>query len=130
MKPGEARLLDRRWWRKLWWVLDQVESENVVRLAEMEHRVHAGAMDYKAGGDCFRVHWDQALALQSKVGRELFPWLPADDPVDAARKMTADWEKNFGRLDDPETQRKVRATVEFLHSQAAKAREQNPLARR
>lgn len=95
----------------------------MVRYYTLEHELHSGAMDYTAGGNCFTTHWDQATEVESKVRQLLFPWLPREDRGTIAKRMSKEWEKQFGAYSDPETQRKLRATIEFLHRTAREGRE-------
>lgn len=91
----------------------------------LRHELCCAAMTGQQDAKFFNERVDAAVALQSDVAAELFPWVPRADRAATARRMTAQWETTFGVLDDPETARKVRATVEFLHRNAAEGRAQN-----
>lgn len=106
-------------------MLDAIEDDLWLQRMKLEHSIHCGAMDYSAGGECFTKHWEQVLDVQSRIEQQLFPWVPKTDRATTAKRMSDQWEKEFGSIDDPETHRKIRATVEFLHRNAAKARQQN-----
>jgi hypothetical protein len=127
LRPGETRILDRNWWVRLWIVLDHVESEDAVQLAQLEHALHCGALDYRAGTQAFDLHWEQALTLQGRIRRALFPWLPANDRQTAIQRMLAEYKRLHDGLDydDPEMQQRIRATVAFLYQRAQEGRQQN-----
>lgn len=127
--PRGARLLDRRWFRKARWALEEVERRHYVDYHRMEHAAHCGAMNYLAGS-AFDVHWKQALEVQSLVRRELLPWVKVLDRADHARRMSAEWERQWGDINDPETKKRIRETIEAMHRKAREGREKNPLGRR
>lgn len=111
---SKARPLDRNWHTKLRWALQYVEKKNLQQLLLMQHDLHCGAINYTAGQQIFDKHWKQALNLEATTKRLLFPWQHAEDHSDEYRHLSTQWEKQFGRLDDPETQKKIDDAVATL----------------
>lgn len=104
-------------------MLDFVEQQNFLRVASLEHDLHCGAITYLAGEKPFEIHWEQALELQSKVRAELFPWQQADGGRKSAYKRMHDaWERAYGSLSDPETQKKITAAVAKMNERSRRKR--------
>lgn len=115
---GRADPRDPKWWLGLRLVLGRLERENV--------------------RECHRLYYDQVMAVLARdwltqesydrlfdaadnktvsIARILFPWAdldPAARQAQEAERLKASWEAMFGRLDDPETQRRIRATADWL----------------
>jgi len=121
---GEARPFDRHWRIKLVWTLDAVERRNFKQLSMMQHDLHCGAVTYLAGQKTLDTHWNQAIDLQSRVKKLLFPWLEVGDNTAVYKRLTTAWEHTYGRLDDPETQRKLDEAVSQLRKRAKTATSQ------
>lgn len=125
LKPGEARPLDCNWWRRVRWTLQYLEDQNWVQYWRTVHALHAGALEYTAGTDCFDTHWDQALELESKIKKVLLPWLKEDQKrKEIYRSMADEWVRMYGNPSDPEVYKKIEATCLAMIETAAKERQQ------
>ncbi len=124
IKAEEVRLLDRKWWRWLGWLLDHVESEATLRLFEVKHALHCGVLSYQNKQETFDLHWDEAVKLESLIRRELLPWIKGEtgDRKSAAKKLSDQWDEIFGSADNPDTQSRIDATIKHLQAQAAASR--------
>jgi hypothetical protein len=128
-----ADLLDRQWWMKLWWMLDQVEADNLVLVRQMEHAHNISLLDYYLEQKIFDLHWDRAVQALRDTWDTLFPWckMGGDATASAKDKLTAAWIKQWGDPNDPETLRKIKLTVDYLKSMRERAhKRQNKLPRR
>jgi hypothetical protein len=113
----EARPLDRDWCRKWQWTMAWIEQANWQKLAAVEHDLHCGALTYLAGQKTLDTHWEQAIALQSRMKSCLFPWLESETK-NAYRSLNEAWERAYGRMDDPEIQKKVAESTARLLNRA------------
>jgi pentose-5-phosphate-3-epimerase len=71
------------------------------------------------GTDGLDKHWQEAIKTGSELIAVLTPWLDHKTPSleDTATVMLDSWEKHFGgKMDSPEMQERIRATVEMLES--------------
>jgi hypothetical protein len=117
-----ADLLDRRWWMKLWLMLDQVEGDNVVLVRRMEHAHNVALLDYKLDGKAFDLHWDRSTTALREVWDALFPWCKMDATSGAAvDKLHEAWVRQWGDPNSPETLKKIQLTVEYLKGLQARA---------
>lgn len=80
----------------------------------MHHDLHCGALTYLAGQKTLDTHWNQAIALESTMKKLLFPWLGGEDNTGVYRRLTSAWERQYGKMNDPETQKKIDAGVAEL----------------
>lgn len=120
---ADYRPLDRAWWRRAGWALDHLEAEAAVRVFELKHTLHCGVISYSAAVEAFEKHWDQAVELQDRVRRELFPWVEVEaDRRTNINKMSDGWQSIFGKADDPDTEARIRATCDALVARAASGR--------
>lgn len=115
---------DRFWNLKVKWMLQQVEVENIRQLYAMQHNQHCSALSYTAGKDIFEHHWKPASELLDNFMDLLFPWSANKDKrskldYDSMRKKVIEL---YGDPADPETQEKIRKTVEGLKALKPKKR--------
>jgi hypothetical protein len=117
-----ADLLDRRWWMKLWWLLDQVENDNVVFVRRMEHAHNAALLQYGLDEKVFDLHWDGATTAMREVWDALFPWCKMDATSGkAVDKLHEAWVKRWGDPNSPETLKKIQLTVDYLKGMRSRA---------
>lgn len=114
-----ADILDRKWWLRLWWMLDQVESDNIVRVKTMQHLQNSGALNYESGDKVFGVHWDQCNTSCIDVWNELFSWRK-HDPQEQTDFMYRAWVAKYGDPDDPETKERIARTAEVMQEMREK----------
>jgi hypothetical protein len=123
ISPEGAKPLDRHWRRKLRWAMESVEKDNNQKLAAAQHDLCCGAITYTAGQKVFQTYWDQAIALQERMREWLFPW-QEQERRGVYRSMTEQWERTYGRMDDPETQQKIDRAVEQMRNRSKSGRQQ------
>jgi hypothetical protein len=112
---SEADLLDRRWWTKLWWLLDRIQADNVITIRQMEHAQDIAMLDYTLPEKAFDLHWDRAVSELRDVWDALFPWCKMEDITNkASDQLYRSWVNKWGDLNDPETLKKVKLTVDYL----------------
>jgi hypothetical protein len=115
---GRADPRDPRWWRHLRTILDRLEQENLKeyhRLYNERAVAVLGRTDIVQ--DAAKALLEESDSRIDSMAKILFPW--ADFDRTSLRKQEAQqlrdtWEAWFGKLDDPETQRRIAATVDWL----------------
>lgn len=119
LRPEEACRLDRRSRQKIRFTLDFLESRRwhdyLGHLYDLQLRV----LDYNTGSQCFDTHWDQAIELQSKLRKELLPWLRGDPRQSAWRQMYDIWKENFGDPNDQAVKARIAETITAMMLAAA-----------
>lgn len=112
----QAKILDRLWWKKLTILLDQLEAQNVLKLIELQHQQNAAAINYQNGKEAFDHHWNIGKKNIMDVKNLLFPWLRKETAPEeqAIKSLRDEWVANFGDPSDPETQKRIQATVDDL----------------
>jgi hypothetical protein len=115
---GRADPRDPKWWRYLRLIVNQLEQEN---LKEYHRLYNDRAIAMLARTDLTRESADKLLdesdARINSIVKVLFPWIEINRESawkDQATKLREIWESWFGKLDDPETQRRIRNTTEWL----------------
>lgn len=88
------------------------------------HRHALATLPYLSDKDR-QTAWDQAALALTELHRGLLPYEvdPEKDRLDrqsAEQRMKSGWEERWGAMDDPETQERIRRTVEHLRSQRAR----------
>jgi hypothetical protein len=115
---GRADPRDPKWWRYIRLIVDQLERENL----RQYHRLCNDRIVAVLGRDGLGRESATRLLAESDrriagIAKILFPWIDHDrqeSRQDQARQLRGAWEAQFGKLDDPETQRRIRRTVEWL----------------
>lgn len=114
-----ADLTDRRWWRRLSWILDALENQNALKMLEVQHAINCGALNYQAGETAFQTHWDQAIAIEDRIQQRLMPWLQSAK-TGATKKLLTSWESAYGSMEDKATADKVAEAVQKLLARNAR----------
>jgi DNA-binding MarR family transcriptional regulator len=115
---GRADPRSPKWWRYLRLILDQLEQKN---LKEYHRLYNDRVVAILSRTDLTRESAERMLEESDSridsIAKVLFPWIELDRESvrkDEIQKLRAAWEDRFGKLDDPETQRRIRNTVEWL----------------
>lgn len=96
-------------------MLQETETENVVRLLEAQHHQHCCALDYGAGKEVFDHHWKAASEILAKMSSMLFPWYDENLSKESIYKSLREkYVAAYGEQDNPETAERIKKTVEFL----------------
>lgn len=128
----EADLLDRYWWLKLRWTLNQLEDNNAVEVLKLQHAQHCAVADYTLEEQAFKYHWDGANSTSREVSNLLFPWAKKAkaDSKSRSKELMAEWKKRYGDIRDPQVRKKFEDLADKLRAhtarQVAKSREEDP----
>lgn len=125
----QARPLDRRWYRKLFWLLDQVEEDNLraIFLSRQgrDQALLARAQTTETAQACLeRLEQNQQLFRD-----HLFLYLQtAGSSTDTStiQRLRQQWQEHFGDPNDPEVQKKIQQTVDVLRSRGSQKRSSQP----
>jgi hypothetical protein len=123
---SKADLCDRHWWTRLWWLLDRLEVDNLLRVRELQHAHNCALLDYNLDNKTFDLHWDQAVKALNGVWDLLFPWTQSDARGSPEDRLRQAWVDKWGDPDSPETlmaiQRTTEAMAEMRKRAAAKSK--------
>lgn len=123
------RPFDRRWWLKLIWAMDWLETERYAKVWEADYALNLAVLDYNTDDKVFDLHWKQAGRLRTKLLKQSLPWLkiPESAGVSDIRSLSDQWKKVWGDPDDPRTAAIISATVNALQERANKNRRFSPI---
>jgi hypothetical protein len=123
---GRADPRDPKWWRYLRLIVDRLEQEN---LKEYHRLYHERLVSVLSREGLTQESVDNLYeASDSRIGdiaKVLFPWADLDRGSmrkRQAQQMRETWEAWFGKLDDPDTQRRIKETAEWLTNTARRSR--------
>jgi hypothetical protein len=117
---GRADPRDPKWWRYLRLIINQIEREN---LKEYHQLYNNRVVSMLSRTDLTRESAERLLEESDSridsIAKILFPWVNLDRESvrkEEAQKLRSTWESWFGKLDDPDTQRRIRETAEWLRN--------------
>ena len=123
---GRADPRDPKWWRYLRLILDQLERNN---LKEYHGLYNARTVAVLGRSNLERDSAEKLLEDSetriSRIGKILFPWVELDRAAvrkQQAQRLRETWESWFGKLDDPDTQRRIQETADWLRNTAKRPR--------
>lgn len=122
----EARLLDRKWWLRLNWLLEEVETQECRKLLELKFNQHASALNYLAGNS-FDHHWKHLNDLHEKWIALTFPWIKTRNSSSADESVNL-WKKYIGDSSDPEVQARIQETIDSLKNRRPSTSPDHPHA--
>jgi hypothetical protein len=116
---GKADPRDPRWWLSLRLILGRLEQENIRECHELYYDQVMAVLgrDWLTQESYDRL-FDAADNKTTAIARIRFPWAnldPRANQMQETARLKASWEAVFGKLDDPETQRRIQATADWLH---------------
>ena len=117
---GRADPRDPKWWRYLRLIINQLEQEN---LKEYHRLYNERVVALLSRSGLPQESTDKLLEASDlrllRIAKVLFPWVDLD-PKTAQREqikhLRSLWESWFGKLDDPETQRRIHETANWLRN--------------
>jgi hypothetical protein len=123
---AKADFRSRRWWLKLRWMADQIETQNAVKLFRMQHAQHMGVLDYTLEKQAFDGHWNASNNLLQDTHDLLFPW--ARGSGENRRKSEIEtlmdkWKAKYGDPSDPAVQAHFKRIADALRKRTATASE-------
>jgi hypothetical protein len=117
---GRADPRDPKWWRQLRLIVNQLEQE---KLKEYHRLYNDRVVAMLSRTDLTREGAERLLEESDKridnIAKLLFPWIDLDRESvrqEEAQKLRSTWESWFGKLDDPDTQRRIRETADWLRN--------------
>lgn len=110
----DARLFDRAWWRRLHWLLSEVETTSCQKLVELKFLQHASALNYEAGKESFDHHWKQLNELYNKWLIVVMPWMKAQAGNHSNEKLFESWKQMFGDPSQPEVAARIQRAISDL----------------
>lgn len=123
-----ARLLDRKWWMRLNWLLEEVENEECKKLIGLKFTQHSSALNYLAG-KTFDHHWKQLNELQARWTNFTFPWIAATRDSTSSGDSVKLWKAFCGDPStDPNVQARVQETAQSLRNKRPGPSNHHPAA--
>lgn len=117
---GRADPRDPKWWRYLRLIMDQLEQENLKEYHRLyNNRVTVMLSRTDLSQESAEKLLEESDSRINSIVKLLFPWIELDRESirrEQATKLRELWESWFGKLDDPETQRRIRNTAEWLRN--------------
>jgi hypothetical protein len=117
---GRADPRDPRWWRHLRTILDRLEQENLKEYHGLYNdRVVAVLGRSDIVQEAAKGLLEESDSRIDSIAKILFPWAELDRVAlrkQEAQQLRETWEAWFGKLDDPDTQRRIRVTVDHLRN--------------
>ncbi len=117
---GRADPRDPKWWRYLRLFVDHLEQKNLKEYHQLYNdRVIAILGRTDLTRDSAEKLLDESESRIGSIAKILFPWADLDRTSmrkEQAIQLRSSWESWFGKLDDPETQKRIRDTAEWLRS--------------
>jgi hypothetical protein len=98
---SEADTRDRHWWRRTYWLLNQLETDNTDHICQLRLKQHLTVTEYGLAKEAFDTHWKAANDLIANMMKRRFPWetFQADAAADHLRDA---YVNRFGDPNDPE----------------------------
>jgi hypothetical protein len=133
---SEARFFDPGWTRRLKLILSSLQRLNLREEMSLNHAYYLGLLAIPGLDDQSTKNLQEQLAdVRERLDVTYRPWHEDSGEKQEQRKkqmatMTSAWEEKYGRMDDPEVQRKIMATLEGLRLQRTNAQEVKPLTTR
>lgn len=119
---SKAEFLSRQWWIKLRFILNELETQQVIEFFKLQHNQHCAVLSYQSPDTTFSKHWDDANKLISQIFRLQFPWY-GDEKQSKQKQysqMIDQWEKIYGNRKDPKVKEWIKRVADALHKKARK----------
>jgi hypothetical protein len=123
---GRADPRDPKWWRYLRLIVNQLEQQNLKEYHRLYHdRIVSVLTTTGLTQESLGKLWDDSDSRIGSIGKILFPWIELDRTavrVKEAEHLRTQWESWFGKLDDPDTQRRINEVATWLRNTAKRSR--------
>mgnify|MGYP003343225361 CR=1 FL=1 len=125
----EAKSNDRAWYKKLRLLLDSVERNNYIEYLKIKTNINCAMLVRSEDGDMAAEILNNLESIETDFKSTLFPYLVKrsnkDNNVIEVNKerntrLVNEWEKLYGRIDDPATQKKINDSIKFLEDMGKK----------
>lgn len=111
----QARLLDPRWWQRLFWVCDHLARKNRKEVHYATLLRDLAVLNYDLPQDAFTRHWDGANTSIADISNAVLPWVDAKPPTveEIANRMYHRYVDEFGQPGDPEHDAEVQKLLDY-----------------
>lgn len=116
---SKANVLSRKWWQRLWLMLDQVEADNLLRVRTLQHAQNAAVVAYDNEPKTFELHWEECNKACTDMWNLMFPWMHHTEASQNERLRDA-WAQRYGDPADPLVKERIRKTAEHMHEMREK----------
>ena len=121
----KARILDNDWWRYYFITLDGMVRDDDLYLVDRKRQHHLSLMgNANLSDEGFEKQQDAAVQRMYDLIGLVRPWEMTDEANRKKaeyQKLMEAWERSFGKMDDPETQKNIQAEVERMKQNAVEA---------
>lgn len=121
----DAALRDRYWWLKVRWLLDQLETENMLEVYKMQHAQHLSVLDYSLAKPTFDNHWKGGNDILKKAFVTRFPWHDKHSAKDRDSEISglmSAWKAKYGDMRDPAVYKKYAGIAKAIRERGEKAK--------
>jgi hypothetical protein len=104
--------------------MDWAEKRNRNEVRRLYHEHNVAMLDYFTGERAMDLHWEQSLQIQNRFAKAIIPWEKYGKQKFSRSRfndMVRLWETVFGKLADPETQKRIEHTAQQLSEIADRA---------
>jgi len=115
----KADVLDPKWWIKLRWMIDQVNSNHCVKI--YEHRLQQRLALLPTLTDSTHIErcWNSVRSIQEKIVNEIAPWVLTGRAAihDIVARMKAQYTHKWGDPDSPEHRAELDRLRSYWHGE-------------
>lgn len=125
---SQADFGDPRWWRRVRLLLDGLEKQNEREQLDRVHRHNTALFGAMLESEGFEKVQQQSVALIDLIDATYFAGVTAEKEAQKhkiIRQRIDSWEQRHGKLDDPETKKKIENTARALTEMYYEALEEN-----
>ena len=114
----EADFLDRRWWLKLGWVIQQVDSQLAVKVYDMQLLQTYSLLQTAEDSEKYNKQLEQLQLLTNRWLGTVLPWQGSAEDANATmfKSLRAEYVRRFGDPQDPAYRARLLALVEHWRS--------------
>ena len=115
---SKADFLDRKWWQRVYWVLDFVERELTTTLYDKQLDNILGLIQSTQDNQQYNVHLDRFQALWNKWLQIRCPWMQLGPTSlkDQAEVLRQQYIKAFGDPNDPAYRAEMQRLIDYWRS--------------
>ena len=111
---SQAKLSDRNWWRKLGWVLSEMENSAYQRLLELKFIQNAAALTYEIP-QTFKHHWEYLDKITASWITTALPWMDMKKTIPQNQQLAEMWKRYYGDPKDPEVAARIKRAADALN---------------
>lgn len=110
---------DRWWWKRLSWILDDLEVEDRLRVLTARHSALCAALAAGPSADVANQLIDKIDGLTGVLEQALLPWEEGETRARLSRSaagMSASWKRLYGDPSDPAVAAKIARTIRAIET--------------